>query len=159
MHQLAASLASVTEPIGYGSVSAFGLLRAVEEAHVYGLAEDVSLYRFHYVCASLEWVGAGLDIDLCVQGKKFKSVMVPRASGGSARTSINLAARADLIGAVLQLSTHRDTFRKSGCGARNVPDKPMKLIIGCAVAAGLHVMHVQKEGYRTRGDVGPRDCW
>ena len=136
-----------------------GLLRAVEEAHVYGLAEDVSLYRFHYVCASLECVRARLDIDLRVQSKKFKSVMVPRAIGRSARASINLAARADLIGAVLQLSSHRDTFRKSGCGARNIPDQPMKLIIRSAVATGLHVMHVQKEAHRARGDVGPRDCW
>ena len=43
-----------------------GLLRAVEEAHVYGLAEDVSLYRFHYDGPRLECVSPGLDIDLRV---------------------------------------------------------------------------------------------
>jgi len=43
-----------------------GLLWAMEEAHVYGLAENMPLDRFHYVCASLEGVSPGLDIDLCV---------------------------------------------------------------------------------------------
>jgi hypothetical protein len=42
------------------------LLRAMEEAHVNGLAEDVSLYRFQDVRASLECVRAGLDVDLRV---------------------------------------------------------------------------------------------
>jgi len=57
------------------------LLWTVKKANVYGLLEDVSLYRFHYVCASFKRVCAGLDVDLRVQGKKLKCVMVPRETG------------------------------------------------------------------------------
>src|ERR1700692_2052901 len=135
------------------------LLRAVEQTHVYGLAEDVSLYRFQYVCTRLECVRARLDIDFRVQSKKFKCVMVPRAIRRSARASIYLPAGAQLIGAVRQLRSHRDTFRKPGRGARNIPDQPMQLVIGSSVPTALHVMHVQKEAHRTRGDVGPCYCW
>src|ERR1700675_4302612 len=84
--------------------------------------------------------------------------MVPRAGGRSAGASINLAARTDLISAVLQLRSHRNAFGKSGYGARNIPDEPMKLIVGSAHATALHVMHVQEEGHRTCGDVRPCEC-
>ena len=43
---------------------ASGLLRAAEESHVHGFAQNVSLYGLHNVCAGLEGIGAGLDIDL-----------------------------------------------------------------------------------------------
>src|ERR1022692_3619780 len=85
--------------------------------------------------------------------------MVPRASGGGAGPAKDWTAGAGLIGAVLQLSSHRDAFGKSGCGGGDIPDKPMKLIIGGVVANALHVMYVQEEGHGTRWDVGPGDCW
>ena len=50
----------------YASCHLLGLLWAMEEAHVYGLGENMPLDRFHYVCASLEGVSPGLDIDLRV---------------------------------------------------------------------------------------------
>ena len=77
------------------------LLRPVEKSHVHGLAENMSLDRFHDCRASFECVRPRLDIDLRVQGKKFKGVMMARAAGGRAGSSIHGAARAELIGAVL----------------------------------------------------------
>jgi hypothetical protein len=38
----------------------------VKEAEVDGLAKDMALYGLHDVCASLEWISAGLDVDLRV---------------------------------------------------------------------------------------------
>src|SRR5579872_1105003 len=52
------------------------LLWAMKKAHVYGLLEDVSLYRFHYACASFKRVSARLDVNFRVQGKKFEDVVV-----------------------------------------------------------------------------------
>jgi hypothetical protein len=121
-------------------------LWAVKKANVYGLLKDVPLYRFHYACANFKRVSAWLDVDLRVQGKKFKGVMVPRETGWRAWTSITGPARADLIGSVLQLSARRDTFRQPRRRARNIPDKPMKLVVGPVVATNVHIMHVQKEG-------------
>jgi hypothetical protein len=64
---------TLLEMYGYFDISglwptggSLGLLWAMEEAHVYGLAENMPLDRFHYLCASLENVSPGLDIDLCV---------------------------------------------------------------------------------------------
>jgi hypothetical protein len=131
----------------------------VEEAHVYGFAENMSLHCLHHGCASCKRVSLGLHVNLSVQGQKFEGVMVPGAIGGSARASINRAARADLISAVLQLISLRDTFRKSGCGARDIPDKPMNLIICRVIVTGFQVMHVQDEGYRAGARVRPAYCW
>ena len=85
--------------------------------------------------------------------------MVARASGSRPRSSINRAARAELIGAVLQLSSHRYTFWKSGCGARNIPHDPMELVVRSVIATYFQVVHVQKERHRARRDVGPRYGW
>ena len=131
----------------------------MKKANVYGLLKDVPLYRFHYVCASFKRVSAWLDVDLSVQGKKFKDVMVPRKTGWRAWTSITSPACADLIGPVLQLSTGRDTFRQPGRRAWDIPDEPMKLVVGGVIATNVRIMHVQKEGDCARGRVEPRDFW
>lgn len=133
------------------------LFWTVKKPNVYGLLKDVSLYRFHYICASFKRVSARLDVDLRVQGKKFKGVMVPRETGWRAWTSIARPARADLIGSVLQLSAARNPFRQPRRRARNIPDKPMKLVVGRVAATNIHIMHVQKEGDCACGRVDPRD--
>src|SRR5258708_3290118 len=115
----------------------------MKKAHIHSLAEDMSLYRFHYDCARLEGVSSRLDIELLIQGNKLKRVMMPRARGRRSRAPINRAARAELIGAIVQLSSLRDTFWKSGRGARNIPDQPMQLIVHGVVAADLQIMHMQ----------------
>jgi hypothetical protein len=135
------------------------LLRAMEKASVYGLLKDVLLYRFHYVCASFKRVSAWLDVDLSVQGKKFKDVMVPRKSGRRAWTSITKPACADLIGPVLQLSTGRHTFRQPSRRAWDIPDQPVKLVVGRVVATDVRIMHVQKEGDCAWGSVDPGNFW
>ena len=78
---------------------------AVEQAHIDCLAKDMSLDRFHYFRAGCKSIRARLYIELRVQCKEFKGVMVPRATGWSARTAIDLAARAQLVGTILQLSS------------------------------------------------------
>src|ERR1700688_934822 len=102
----------------------------------------MSLDRFHDCRACFECVRSGLDIELRVQGNQLKRVMMTRAIGGRAGSSINRAARAELIGAVLWLRPRRDSFRKSGCRGRNIPHEPMKLIVQSVVAAKFEVMHV-----------------
>jgi hypothetical protein len=133
------------------------LLWTVKKANVYGPLKDVSLYRFHYVCASFKRVSARLDVDLRVQGKKFKGVMVAWETGWRAWTSITRPARANLIGSVLQLSAAWDTLRQPRRRARNIPDKPMKLVVGRVVATNVHIVHVQKERDCAWRRVDPRD--
>ena len=106
----------------------------MEETHINGFAEDVSLDRLHYGGARLECVGARLDVNLCIQGNKLKSIVVPRSSGGRARSSINGAAGAELKRAVLHLSPRRDTFGKAGRGDGDIPYQPMKLIFRGVIA-------------------------
>ena len=137
----------------------FGTIAGGGTDHVYGLAEDVSLYRFHYVCASLECVCARLNIDFRVQSKKFKCVMVPRAIRRSARASINLPACAQLIGTVRQLAPIEipsgnpvavpGIFQTSQCNWSSVVHFELPSM-SCMCKRKL---------IRTRGDVGPRYCW
>ena len=152
----------VWAPLLRRTVYAARLLRAVEEAHVSSLAENVALYRFHHVDASVEWIGAGLNVDFLIERVNFENVMMPRAGGGRAGTSIHQAAGAHLISAILQLRTHGDAFGKPGGASGNIPYQPVELIVGGVVAAVIDVMHVQKERHRAGGTlvhVSSGDVW
>src|SRR5262245_6513008 len=103
----------------------------------------------------LECIGCGLRIELRIQRKKLEHVMMERSVRGSARPAIHLASRADLKTTVWELFSLRCAFGNSRRCCRNVPHDPMDLVVARLVASEIHVVHVQYEALRARGDVGP----
>ncbi len=130
----------------------------MEEANPGSFAKNVSLYRLHYVGASFESVGARLYIEFRIEGEQFEHVVVPWASGRRAGTAIDGAGGAELVRTVLQLRSVGDAFGKAGSHAGNIPDEPMKLIIGRFATADVHIVHMQNESHRAGGRVRPRNC-
>src|SRR6185295_5859179 len=95
------------------------------------------------------------DIQLRVQGKDFKHVVMLWAICRRTGTSIDLTRGTDLITAVRQLRALRLAFRQTARRTRNIPDEPMDLIVRGSIAGELHVVHVKHEALGPRGRVGP----
>src|ERR1700692_3640749 len=80
-----------------------GLLRPSEQAPVNRFRQDVTLKRFHHVGARLESVGRWFHVQLGVQGKELKHVVMERTVRAGPGTAVHRSCGADLITSVGQL--------------------------------------------------------
>src|SRR5437773_5030353 len=87
------------------------LLWTMEESHINGFSDDVSLHRFHHVRARLERVRCRRHIQLRIERVDFERVVMQRPGGRRAGPSIDRTARADLMASILEVGALRNAFR------------------------------------------------
>src|SRR6188768_3560909 len=127
---------------GEGYIAARLLRRPAEQPSVNGFAEHVSLHRLEHLRARLERVGPWRHVELRVERVDLEHVVMARARRGRARAAVHLSRRAVLVAPVRQFLAFRLAFGHTCRRRRNVPDDPMRLILGRLVAGDVEVTHV-----------------
>src|SRR6185295_9511975 len=131
------------------------LLRPTETSTVDGLRENVSLNSLQDVRTSLERVAGRCHLNSSVERIQLKHVMMQGPAGLRAGASVDGSRHADLLASISKFLTLGNAFWKT-CGSRgDIPDDPMHLIVGGAIASEVEVVHVQHERLRAVRRVGP----
>src|ERR1700719_4689195 len=86
------------------------LLRPPEQASVNRFRQDMTLNSFHYVGARLESVGRWFHVQLDVQGKKLKHIVMERTVRAGSGAAVHGSSGTDLITSVGQLGSLGYTF-------------------------------------------------